>query len=156
MVTDELVRRTIPEVGASLLVPDQWVDLSEGVADVVAAWAAPFEPASFRSNVVVTEDGVSADTPWPALAEQTWSALASLLVDARLIEEQEPQDDEGLVRWIHHRVGEVGVVLHQVTRRHADRVLTTGVTVPVLALPDLEETVRVVAAGLRLDAGVDS
>lgn len=155
-MTDDLVRRDIPSAGASLLVPAQWVDLSDGVDDVVAAWAAPIEPASFRSSVVVTEDHVPADTPWPTLAEQTWSGLASLLADPRLVDEQQPEDEGGLVRWIHHRVGEVGVVLHQVTRRQAGRVLTTGVTVPVLALPDVVDTVREVAAGLRIDAGVGS
>ena len=156
MVTDDLTRRDIPSAGASLLVPSSWVDLSDGVDDVVAAWAAPVEPNAFRSNVVVTEDRVAAETPWTSLADQTWTALESLLTDARLLEEQAPEGDGGLVRWIHHRVGEVGVVLHQVALRRGDRVLTTGVTVPVLGLPDVEETVRAVAAGLRLEAGVES
>lgn len=153
---DDLVTTDIPSIGASLLVPMEWQDLSEDVADIVAAWAAPFEPETFRSNVVVTQDRVPADTPWSTLSEQTWTALASLLEDPRLIEEQEPVGDRGHVRWIHHRVGEVGVVLHQVTRRQADRVVTTGVTVPVLALPDAEDMMREVAASLQMDAGVTS
>jgi hypothetical protein len=149
VVTDELQRRDIPSIGASLLVPATWEDLSDDVDDVVAAWGAPFEPVAFRSNVVVTQDQVPADTPWATLAEQTWQAMGAMLTDAHLVDET--QSDASLVRWVHHRVAEVGVVLHQVTLRQADRVITTSVTVPVLALPDVVDAVREVAAGLRVD-----
>lgn len=148
-MTDELQRRDIPSIGASLLVPATWEDLSDDVDDVVAAWGAPFEPVAFRSNVVVTQDQVPADTPWATLAEQTWQAMGAMLTDAHLVDET--QSDASLVRWVHHRVAEVGVVLHQVTLRQADRVITTSVTVPVLALPDVVDAVREVAAGLRVD-----
>lgn len=148
-MTDELQRRDIPSIGASLLVPATWEDLSDDVDGVVAAWGAPFEPVAFRSNVVVTQDQVPADTPWATLAEQTWQAMGAMLTDAHLVDET--QSDASLVRWVHHRVAEVGVVLHQVTLRQADRVITTSVTVPVLALPDVVDAVREVAAGLRVD-----
>lgn len=148
-MTDELQRRDIPSIGASLLVPATWEDLNDDVVDVVAAWGAPFEPVAFRSNVVVTQDQVPADTPWATLAEQTWQAMGAMLTDAHLVDET--QSDASLVRWVHHRVAEVGVVLHQVTLRQADRVITTSVTVPVLALPDVVDAVREVAAGLRVD-----
>lgn len=148
-MTDELQRHDIPSIGASLLVPATWEDLSDDVDDVVAAWGAPFEPVAFRSNVVVTQDQVPADTPWATLAEQTWQAMGAMLTDAHLVDET--QSDASLVRWVHHRVAEVGVVLHQVTLRQGDRVITTSVTVPVLALPDVVDAVREVAAGLRVD-----
>ena len=45
-------------------------------------------------------------------------------------------------------------MLHQVTLRQADRVITTSVTVPVLALPDVVDAVREVAGHLHPSDGM--